>query len=123
MFAAGNRQKFSRSGASDMNVKIKKPPEDELKSFEDYQDFVTYTETLFKLQPSEYRGLYKVLQKLQSLGEDPKKVLRTWKQKTCQDECPEFIRFMIEVDQMDIQDFKFSDLEQEKPDEPINSGN
>ena len=92
-----------------MNVKIKKPPQDKLKSFEDFKEFVTYTETLFKLQPSEYHGLYKVLQKLQSLGEDPKEVLKTWKSQTCQDECPEFIRFMIEVDNMDIKDFNLTD--------------
>jgi hypothetical protein len=96
----------------DMSLKIKTPPDDELESFEDYQDFVTFTETLFKLQPSEYRGLYKVLQKLQSLGEDPKEVLHTWKQKTCQDECPDFIRFMIEVDNMDIKDFNLSDIDE-----------
>ena len=94
-----------------MNLKIKTPPDDALESFEDYQDFVTFTETLFKLQPSEYQGLYKVLQKLQSLGEDPKEVLRTWKQKTCQEECPEFIRFMIEVDKMDIKDFNLGGQE------------
>jgi len=87
----------------------KTPPQDELTSFEDFEDFVTYTETLFKLQPSDYQGLYKVLLKLQGLGEDPKEVMRTWKKQTCQDECPEFIRFMIEVDNMDIEDFNLSD--------------
>ena len=93
-----------------MNTKT--PIQDELKSFEDYKDFVTYTETLFKHQPSEYKGLYKVLLKLQGLGEDPKDVLRTWKKKTCQEDCQEFIRFMIKVDNMDIEDFNLNDKEE-----------
>jgi hypothetical protein len=93
-------------------MKIKSPPKDVLESFEDYGDFVTFTETLFKLQPSEYKGLYKVLLKLQGLGEDPKKVLETWKGETCQEDCPEFIRFMIQVDNMDIEDFNLTDKEE-----------
>ncbi len=93
-------------------MKTKTPPHEELKSFDDYQDFVSFTKTLFKLKPSEYRSLYKVLLKLQTLGEDPKEVLHTWKQQTCQDECPEFIRFMIKVDNMDIEDFNLTDDEE-----------
>jgi hypothetical protein len=92
-------------------MKTKTPPQDELASFEDFEDFVTYTETLFKLQPSEYQGLYKVLLKLQGLGEDPKKVLEIWRSDTCQEDCPEFIRFMIKVDNMDIDDFNLTDDE------------
>jgi hypothetical protein len=92
-----------------MDIDTKNPPDKELTSFDDYEDFVSYTENLFKLQPSEYQGLYKVLLKLQSLGEDPKKVLETWKSDTCQEDCPDFIRFMIKVDNMDIQDFDLSE--------------
>ena len=86
-------------------------PKDRLSAFKDFQDFVEYTEVMFKLEPEEFCGLYKVLLKLQSLGEDPKEVLRTWKKHTCQEECPEFIRFMIQVDKMPIEDFNFTDDE------------
>lgn len=81
---------------------VVRPPET-LKDFNDYEDYRRFAETLFTLDAVEYRKLYDVLLKLQSIGEDPKETMIKWKKETCRKECPEFIRFMIQVDDMDIE--------------------
>ena len=83
------------------------PPGD-LNTFQNYQDFLVFSKTLFELEPDEYRGLYHVLLKLQSIGEDPLKTMLRWKKHTCGKDCSEFIRFMIRVNGMDIGQLKKS---------------
>ena len=73
-----------------------------LNDFKDYQDFLNFSKSLFKLSPDEYRGLYEVLLKLQSIGENPVETMLTWRKHTCTNECPDFIRFMIQIDNMEI---------------------
>jgi hypothetical protein len=80
---------------------VVRPPET-LNDFNDYEDYRRFAENLFSLDAQEYRKLYNVLLKLQGIGEDPKETMITWKKETCRKGCPEFIRFMIEVDDMDI---------------------
>ena len=87
-------------------MKIPKPdfkPDKTLNTFKDYGDFLNFSKALFKLSPEEYRVLYEVLLKLQSIGEDPIETMLTWRKHTCTDECPEFIRFMIQIDKMEIE--------------------
>jgi hypothetical protein len=80
--------------------------DDQLIAFESFEDFSNYSKTLFDLSPQEIEGLYRVLLKLQSIGEDPKKIMNYWKKRTCDTDCGDFIRFMIMVDDMDIDDLK-----------------
>jgi hypothetical protein len=82
-----------------------KPPR-RLDGFDDYRQFVEYAESLFELSPEEFEGLYQVLLKLQGIGEDPMETMDLWKAETCKSGCPEFIRFMIQVNDTDLEELK-----------------
>ncbi len=79
-------------------------PESEttLKDFPSYEAFEEFTRALFDLEPEEYEGLYRVLHKLESIGENPKQRMLSWKQDTCERDCKSFIRFLIQLDEMDL---------------------
>ncbi|MDM8535955.1 hypothetical protein QUF70_04305 [Desulfobacterales bacterium HSG17] len=74
----------------------------DLKAFSSYSEFEKFCKSLFSLKSIEYKKLYKVLIKLESIGEDPKENLKHWKNKFSREECIEFIRFLILVDSTDL---------------------
>lgn len=73
-----------------------------LKDFHSYEAFEAFSRSLFELEPEEYEGLYRVMQKLESIGEDPVERMLSWKKDTCENDCTNFIRFMIHVDEMEL---------------------
>ncbi|GEM_PF-1210234 len=81
-------------------------PPRRLEGFGDYDEFVDYAGSLFDLGSEELAGLYHVLLKLQGIGEDPVETMNVWKEETCRGECPDFIRFLIQVDNLDIESLK-----------------
>lgn len=82
-----------------------KPPS-RLDGFSDYQQFVKYAASLFELTPEEFEGLYQVLLKLQGIGEDPVEMMDLWKAETCKSGCPDFIRFLIQVNDIDLEELQ-----------------
>ena len=78
-------------------------PPTQLKEFEDYQDFLNYSRSLFDLRQDEHKGLYNVLLKLQGVGVDAVRSMDTWQKDMDKDEYQEFIRLMIQVDDMPIE--------------------
>jgi len=87
-----------------MTINFHQAPPQKLEGFENYEDFLEFARTLFTLETQEYRALYDVLLKLQAIGENPTETMKLWKKDTCRKDCPEFIRFMIQVDTMDVKD-------------------
>jgi hypothetical protein len=81
-------------------------PPRRLDGFRDYEEFFGYAKSMFDLDSEELEGLYHVLLKLQGIGEDPVETMIVWKQETCRGECPEFIRFLIQVDNLDLESLK-----------------
>jgi hypothetical protein len=83
-------------------------PESELslKDFPSYEAFEDFSRSLFELEPEEHEGLYRVLLKLESIGEDPMEKMLSWKEDTCEKDCRNFIRFMIQIDEMDLDAFQ-----------------
>jgi hypothetical protein len=86
--------------------KLISTPPSRLDGFRDYDDFVDYAGSLFDLTEEEFEGLYRVLLKLQGIGENPVETMALWKEDTCRGGCPEFIRFMIQVEQLDLAQLK-----------------
>lgn len=82
------------------------PPRDRLDAFETYADFVQFCNEHFDVSEDEIAGLYQVMLKLQSIGEDPVRTMLQWKEHTCEHDCSDFIRFMIMVDRMEMADLK-----------------
>ena len=76
-----------------------------LEAFDEYKDFEAFCKNKFDLEPWEYRKLYEVLIKLESVGEDPVQSMGQWESSLSEQECLEFIRFMILVDSMDVTAF------------------
>lgn len=74
----------------------------ELNAFDDYQEFEAFCKSMFDLESWEYRQLYDVLIKLECVGEDPIEKMNLWKSSLSEEECLEFIRFMILVDSTDL---------------------
>jgi hypothetical protein len=77
-------------------------PESHLRGFASYAAFESCCIALFDLEPEDCRGLHDVLLKLQSLGLDPEETMNTWREKTCEENCRDLIRFLIHVDAMDL---------------------
>jgi hypothetical protein len=75
-----------------------------LRGFEDLKDFQRHCQHRFPLLPDECKSLYEVLVKLQSLGHDALNTLDTWQRDMAPAECAEFIRFLICVEKMEIDD-------------------
>lgn len=82
------------------------PIPDRLIPFDSYEDFVTYCNDEFNLNEEEISGLYNVLLKLQGIGQDPIQTMEHWKKHTCETDCSDFIRFMIQIDTMDLEKIK-----------------
>ena len=77
-----------------------------LSEFNDYQEFLSFSKSLFQLKPNEYKGLFNVLLKLQSIGQDAVQTMRLLKSNTDEHDCYELIRFMIQFDSMDMGDIQ-----------------
>ena len=77
-----------------------------LTGFDDYQEFLSFSKSLFQLKTEEYQGLFDVLVKLQSIGQDAIQTMRVLKNNTDEQDCYELIRFMIQFDSMDMGDIK-----------------
>ena len=77
-----------------------------LTGFDDYQEFLSFSKSLFQLKTEEYQGLFDVLVKLQSIGQDPIQTMLVLKSNTDEQDCYELIRFMIQFDSMDMGDIK-----------------
>ena len=77
-----------------------------LAGFDDYQEFLSFSKSLFQLKTEEYRGLFDVLVKLQSIGQDAIQTMLILKSNTDEQDCYELIRFMIEFDRMDMGDIQ-----------------
>lgn len=89
-----------------MNKIPTKIPPSKLNGFIDYRDFMLFAKTLFNLDANEYRGMFNVLVKLQSVGEDPIQTMLFWKNNTDEQDCHDMIRFMIQVECMDLEAFQ-----------------
>ena len=77
-----------------------------LTGFDDYQEFLSVSKSLFQLNPEEYQGLFNVLLKLQSIGQDAVQSMQLLKSSTDEHDCNELIRFMIQIDSMDMGDIQ-----------------
>ncbi|MBW1957593.1 MAG: hypothetical protein JRI63_03545 [Deltaproteobacteria bacterium] len=77
-----------------------------LTGFNDYQEFLSFSKSLFQLNAEEYQGLFNVLLKLQSIGQDAIPTMRILKSNTDEHDCYELIRFMIQFDRMDMGDIQ-----------------
>ncbi len=75
-----------------------------LSGFNDYQAFLSFSKSLFQLKPEEYQGLFNVLLKLQSVGQDAVETMLLLKGNTDEHDGYELIRFMIQIDSMDMVD-------------------
>lgn len=82
------------------------PVQTKLTGFKDYQEYLGYSKSLFKLKSEEYLGLFNVLLKLQSIGQDAVQTMLLLKSNTNDDDGYELIRFMIQFDCMDMGDIQ-----------------
>lgn len=73
-----------------------------LQGFNDYEEFLRFSRTLFRLNPEEYFGLFKVLEKLQCIGEDPIKCMLFWRSNASEHDCIVLIQYLIKIDNIDI---------------------
>ena len=74
----------------------------QLEGFNDYEEYLDFSRSLFKLDPEEYYSLYKVLEKLQCIGEDPIKCMLFWRSSASENDCIELIRYLIKIDNIDL---------------------
>ena len=77
-----------------------------LTGFRDYQEYLGFSKSLFQLKPEEYQGLFNVLLKLQSVGQDAAQTMLLLKSNAEEDDGYELIRFMIQFDRMDMADIQ-----------------
>ena len=77
-----------------------------LTGFNDYQEFLSFSKSLFKLNSEEHQGLFSVLIKLQGVGQDAMQTMQLLKSNTDENDCNALIRFMIQFDSMDMEDIQ-----------------
>jgi len=94
------KQEISTNSSEASPVKTK------LTGFKDYQEYLGYSKSLFKLKSEEYQGLFNVLLKMQSIGQDAVQTMRLLKSNTDDDDSYELIRFMIQFDGTDMGDIQ-----------------
>ena len=82
------------------------PVQTRLTGFKDYKEYLDYSKSLFNLKSEEYLGLFNVLLKLQSIGQNAVQTMRLLKSRTDDDDGYEVIRFMIQFDCMDMRDIQ-----------------
>ena len=88
---------------TEQSLYLQTPPV-KLNNFNNYDVFLSYSKSLFNLEPDEHQGLYNVLQTLQGIDLDPIQIMSLWKNYSDEDEkdCLELIRFLIKIDSMDF---------------------
>jgi hypothetical protein len=82
------------------------PVQTKLTGFNDYQEYLGFSKSLFQLKPEEYQGLFNVLLKLQSIGQNAVQTMLLLKINSDELDCHELIRFMIQFDSMDMGDIQ-----------------
>lgn len=75
-----------------------------LSGFNDYLEFLSFSKTLFKLKTEEYQGLFNILLKLESIGQDSVETMLLLKSNADEQDSYELIRFMIQIDSLDMED-------------------
>ena len=75
-----------------------------LSRFSDYREFLSFSKSLFQLKTEEYQGLFNVLLKLESIGQDAVETMLLLKSNADEQDCYELIRFMILIDRLDMED-------------------
>jgi len=75
-----------------------------LSEFNDYQEFLSFSKSLFQLNTEEYQGLFDILLKLESIGQDAVETMLLLKSNADKQDCYELIRFMILIDSLDMED-------------------
>ncbi len=88
------------------NLSESSPVQSTLTGFNDYQEYLGFSKSLFQLKPEEYRGLFNVLLKLQSIGQNAVQTMLSLKSNTDENDCYELIRFMIQFDSMNMGDIQ-----------------
>ena len=88
------------------NLSESSPVQTKLTGFNDYQEYLGFSKSLFQLKPEEYRGLFNVLLKLESIGQNAVQTMLSLKSNTDENDCYELIRFMIQFDRMDMVDIQ-----------------
>ena len=76
----------------------------ELSGFSDYREFLSFSKTLFLQKTEEYQGLFDILLKLESIGQDAVETMLLLKSNADEQDCYELIRFMIQIDSLDMED-------------------
>jgi hypothetical protein len=104
LFFSGDRKMIKQQEIL-TNISETSPVKTKLNGFNDYQEYLGYSKSLFDLKPGEYQRLFNVLLKLQSIGQDAVQTMRLLKS-TTDDDGYELIRFMIQVDGMDMGDIQ-----------------
>ena len=74
-----------------------------LRGFNDYREFLSFSKSLFQLKTEEYQGLFDILLKLESIGQDAVETMLLLKSNADEQDCYELIRFMIQFDSMDLE--------------------
>ena len=75
-----------------------------LSRFNDYRKFLSFSKSLFQLKTEEYQGLFDILLKLESIGQDAVETMLLLKSNADEQDCYELIRFMIQIDSLDMED-------------------
>ena len=75
-----------------------------LSRFNDYREFLSFSKSLFQLNTEEYQGLFDILLKLESIGQDAVETMLLLKSNADKQDCYELIRFMIQIDSLDMED-------------------
>jgi hypothetical protein len=75
-----------------------------LSGFSDYREFLSFSKTLFQLKTEEYQGLFDILLKLESIGQDAVETMLSLKSNADEQDCYELIRFMIQIDSLGMED-------------------
>ena len=78
------------------------PASRKLRAFENFDEFLSYTRSLFDLSPDEYAALFNVLIKLESVGTDPVETMHTCRYDMSRQDCLDMLKFMIYVDGLDL---------------------
>lgn len=75
-----------------------------LSGFNDYREFLSFSKSLFQLKTEEYQGLFGILLKLESIGQNAVETMLLLKSNADEQDCYELIRFMIQFDSLDMED-------------------
>ncbi len=75
-----------------------------LNGFNDYREFLSFSKSLFQLKTEEHQGLFDILLKLESIGHDAVETMVLLKSNADKQDCYELIRFMIQIDSLDMED-------------------